>query len=142
MSGFKGDNLNQVSDNMPWFKGWTVKIKKEKVSGHTLIDALETVAKPPKRDNKKAFRMPVSGVYKIKGVGDVITGRIEQGCLKPNETVGFAPSGIQGKAFTIEMHHKNVDAASVGDNVGVNVKGLPKENLPKVGDVMYNQSES
>merc|ERR1711994_869262 len=67
--------------------------------------------------------MGVSGVYKIKGVGDVITGRIEQG-------------------FLIEMHHKNVDEANTGDNVGVNVKGLPKDNLPKVGDVMYNTAES
>merc|ERR1712045_998545 len=67
------------------------------------------------RDEKKPFRMPGSGVYKIKGVGDVITGRIEQGALKPNEVVGFAPSGITGKAFTIEMHHKNVDIAHTGD---------------------------
>merc|ERR1712038_1925366 len=80
--------------------------KKNKIEGKTLYDALELVAKPPKRDMKKPFRMPVSGVYKIKGVGDVITGRIEQGALKPNEVVGFAPSGIEGKAFTIEMHHK------------------------------------
>ena len=44
----------------------------------TLLEALNLVAKPPKRDKKKPFRMPVSGVYKIKGVGDVITGRLEQ----------------------------------------------------------------
>merc|ERR1712048_1476446 len=146
MSGFLGANLTSKGDElvkkeMPWYKGWTVKVKKDKVSGRTLLDALNDVAKPPKRDKKKPFRMPVSGVYKIKGVGDVITGRIEQGCLKPNETVGFAPSGIQGKCFTIEMHHKNVDEANTGDNVGVNVKGLPKDNLPKVGDVMYNTAE-
>merc|ERR1712241_1493507 len=123
--------------------GWKVSIKKEKIEGKSLYDALENVAKPPKRDKKKPFRMPVSGVYKIKGVGDVITGRIEQGFLKPNETVGFAPSGITGKCFTIEMHHKNVDEANTGDNVGVNVKGLPKEanKLPKVGDVMYVTTE-
>merc|ERR1712165_535942 len=147
MSGFLGVNLtdkgNALRDEkMPWYKGWSVTIKKNKIEGKTLYDALELVAKPPKRDNKKPFRMPVSGVYKIKGVGDVITGRIEQGPLKPNETVGFAPSGIQGKAFTIEMHHKNVDQAAVGDNVGVNVKGLPKDNLPKVGDIMYLATEA
>jgi len=147
MSGYLGVNLtdkgNAIRDEkMPWYKGWKVSIKKNKIEGKTLYDALELVAKPPKRDNKKPFRMPVSGVYKIKGVGDVITGRIEQGALKPNETVGFAPSGIQGKAFTIEMHHKNVDQAAVGDNVGVNVKGLPKDNLPKVGDIMYNAAEA
>merc|ERR1711920_624248 len=141
MSGFLGVNLtdkgNEIRDKeMPWYKGWSCTIKKKKISGMTLLEALNTVAKPPKRDKKKPFRMPVSGVYKIKGVGDVITGRLEQGILKPNEVVRFAPSGIEGKAFTIEMHHKNVALAQVGDNVGVNVKGLPKENMPKVGDVM------
>merc|ERR1712228_238386 len=147
MSGFLGVNLtnkgNPIRDEkMPWYKGWKVTIKKNKIEGKTLFDALELVAKPPKRDMKKPFRMPVSGVYKIKGVGDVIPGRIEQGALKPNEVVGFAPSGIEGKCFTIEMHHKNVEIAHTGDNVGVNVKGLPKDNLPKVGDVMYNNAES
>ena len=43
-------------------------VKKEKVEGMTLVEALEKVVKPPKRNKKKAFRMPVSGVYKIKGM--------------------------------------------------------------------------
>merc|ERR1719160_733617 len=85
--------------------------------------------------------MPVSGVYKIKGVGDVITGRIEQGSIVPNQMVKFAPTGVGGKAFSIEMHHKNVEKAGPGDNVGINVKGLNKENMPKVGDVMYVQGD-
>merc|ERR1711973_5961 len=144
MSGFQGDNLIEESTNMNWYKGFKVKPKKKEVEGKTLLDALNDVARPPKRDTKKPFRMPVSGVYKIKGVGDVITGRIEQGQLKPNEMVGFAPTGVTGKAFTIEMHHKNVEAAHTGDNVGINVKNLPKEAhmLPKTGDVMYSLSES
>jgi len=86
--------------------------------------------------------MPVSGVYKIKGVGDVITGRIEQGTMKPGCTVGFAPTGVEGKLFSIEMHHKSVQKAGPGDNVGINVKGLPKENMPKVGDVAYVVGEA
>eukprot|EP01083_Nonionella_stella_P317692 1157952_1 len=136
LSGFKGDNLKDPSENMKWYKGFTVKVKKEKVSGHTLIDALEKVIRPPKRATKKAFRMPVSGVYKIKGVGDVITGRIEQGVIAPGVTCKFYPTGCSGKAFSIEMHHKNVLQASCGDNVGVNVKGLNKDNMPRCGDVM------
>merc|ERR1719285_1257307 len=43
---------------------------------------------------------------------------------------------LKEKLFSIVMHHKTVDKAGPGDNVGVNVKGLPKENMPKVGDVM------
>jgi len=135
----KGKELQEKE--MPWWKGWSVTKKKKKVEGVNLYDALETLVKPPKRDLTKPFRMPVSGVYKINGVGDVITGRIEQGALRPNDQVGFAPTGVFGKAFTIEMHHKNVPVGSVGDNVGVNVKGLVKGFLPKVGDVMYRKDE-
>jgi len=144
MSGWKGDNLTKKStqEKFQWYKGFSVKVKKEKVKGHTLLDAFNDVVKCPKRPNKKPFRMPVSGVYKIKGVGDVITGRIEQGTLKPTLTVKFAPTLVSGKAFSIEMHHKNVDSAQSGDNVGVNVKGLAKDALPKAGDVMFVDGEA
>jgi elongation factor 1-alpha len=137
MSGFNGDNLIEESTNMPWYKGFKVKPKKKEVEGVTLLDALNNVVHCPKRPSKKPMRMPVSGVYKIKGVGDVITGRIEQGTLKAGCTVGFAPTGVEGKLFSIEMHHKSVAKAGPGDNVGINVKGLPKENMPKCGDVCF-----
>merc|ERR1712224_313147 len=141
MSGFKGDNLTKRSSNMSWYKGFEVKLKKDKVNGYTLLDALNNVVQCPKRPTDKPFRMPVSGVYKIKGVGDVITGRIEQGTIKANQQICFAPTGLSGKAFSIEMHHKSVPKAGPGDNVGINVKGLPKENMPKAGDVMFVQNE-
>jgi len=141
MSGWQGDNLTTKSENMDWYKGWKVKPKKKEVEGWTLLDALNDVVSCPKRPKKKPFRMPVSGVYKIKGVGDVITGRIEQGCLTPNTMVQFAPTNVFGKAFSIEMHHKTVPKAGPGDNVGVNVKALDKDNMPKCGDVMFIQGE-
>jgi len=142
MSGFQGDNLIEKSKNMDWYKGFSVKVKKKKVAGHTLLDALNDVVVCPKRPKKKPFRMPVSGIYKIKGVGDVITGRIEQGTLKPNTMVRFAPTGTGGKVFSIEMHHKTFPSAGPGDNVGCNVKGLVKENMPKAGDVMFIENEA
>jgi len=136
MSGFKGDNLKTQSQNMPWWNGFEVKVKREKISGVTLYDALEKVIRAPKRENKKPFRMPVSGLLKIKGIGDVVTGRIEQGTINPGVNVKFYPTGCNGKVFSIEMHHKSVDEASCGDNVGINVRNLPRENMPKSGDVM------
>jgi elongation factor 1-alpha len=136
MSGWKGDNLKVKSANMAWWTGFKVKLKTGDAEGVTLIDALEAVVKPPKRPVKKAFRMPVSGVYKIKGVGDVITGRVEQGKITPGLKVKFYPQQVPGSIFSIEMHHKNVPEASAGDNVGLNVKGLKRESMPKVGDVM------
>jgi len=136
MAGFLGDNLTKKSEKMPWYKGFEVKTKKATATGFTLIDALDKVISPPKRTEDKPFRMPVSGVYKIKGVGDVITGRVEQGSINPGVNVRFYPTNVTGKAFSIEMHHKNVDLAHSGDNVGVNIKGLSKDNMPHVGDVM------
>jgi len=98
------------------------------------------------RNESGAMRMPVSGVYKIKGVGDVLAGRIEQGIVKPNEEVLFMPThttanACAGKVFTIEMHHTRHETAKPGDNVGLNIKGLDKMNMPRVGDVMIYKSD-
>ena len=143
-SGFKGENLVEKTDKMPWYKGWKANISKDEAAeGFTLYDALEKLARPPKRAEDKKVRIPVNGVYKINGVGDVITGRVEQGIVRPNDIVGFTPRNISGmKIFSIEMHHKMVDHASPGDNVGLNIKGLDKKNMPKVGDVIYIEKEN
>ncbi len=138
ISGYLGHNLTTKSDKMPWYKGFKVSGKKKDIEGHTLLDAFNDVAKPPKRYPDKSFRMPVSGVLKLKGIGDVITGRIEQGTLTKGDEICFAPSNITGcKAFSIEMHHRSHENAGPGDNVGINVKGLKLENMPKAGDIIY-----
>jgi elongation factor 1-alpha len=146
ISGWVGDNLLTKSDKMAWWKGADVKSQKKPVHVDTLLDALENMVKPPKRPIKKPLRMPVSGVYKIKGVGDVITGRLEQGKVEPGNECIFLPTHTSskpctGKIFSVEMHHKNVPLAQPGDNVGLNVKGLVKENMPRVGDVMIMKSD-
>lgn len=147
ISGWMGDNLIEKTKNMDWWKGMTAKaVDDTKVECITLLDCLEKLVKPPVRDSESIMRTPLSGVYKIKGVGDVLTGRVEQGLVKPNEEVLFLPThststACTGKVFTVEMHHKNVDAAGQGDNVGMNVKGLPKDNMPRCGDVMIYKSD-
>jgi elongation factor 1-alpha len=141
-SGFKGENLTKKTDKMPWYKGFDVAVSKDKkATGHTILDALNNVVRLPPRKIDEAVRVPVSGVYKIKGVGDVVTGRVEQGAIKPGQTLKFVPSGAVGKAFTVEMHHKSVPQALAGDNVGINVKGLDKENMPRAGDVIVVQGD-
>jgi len=149
ISGWMGDNLLTPSAKMGWWKGQDVvkPLTKEKIHVTTLLDCLNEMVEAPKRDETKASRMPVSGVYKIKGVGDVITGRIEQGVVKPGQEVKFVPTdtanlSCKGKVFTVEMHHTNHDAAHAGDNVGLNIKGLAKENMPRVGDVMIDQKDA
>ena len=142
-SGFHGENLVEKTDKMPWYKGWKANISKDEViEGHTLYDALEKLVRPPKRFPDRAVRIPINGIYKIKGVGDVITGRVEQGTIHAGDIVRVAPRGLSGlKVFSIEMHHKTWPDAKPGDNVGMNVKGLDKKNMPKVGDVMSLESQ-
>jgi len=147
-SGWVGDNLVKDSPNLPWYKGKTVlsEISKESCVVTTLLSALNDFVSQPERDADKPMRLPISGVYKIKGVGDVLTGRVEQGEVMPNEEVIFMPTHTigtpcTGKVFTVEMHHKRVPKAEPGDNVGMNIKGLDKINMPRVGDVMVYKKD-
>merc|ERR1719258_771900 len=119
---------------------------KETLHIDTLYDCLNNMCSPPERPRDAPMRMPISGIYKIKGVGDVLAGRVEQGIVKPNEEVVFMPthSGSNpctGKVFTVEMHHKRADSAQPGDNVGLNIKGLDKQNMPRSGDVMIYKKD-
>jgi len=121
--------------------------EKEKKHIHTLFDALEQLVVPPERQGNKPMRTPISGVYKIKGAGDVLTGRVEQGSVKPGDEVVFLPThtaslACTGKIFSVEMHHKSQPVANAGDNVGLNIKGLVKENMPRVGDIMILKSDA
>jgi elongation factor 1-alpha len=148
ISGWMGDNLIKKSENMAWWTGVDVKsINGDKVHVHTLLDALNDLVQLPERNPDAAVRVPVSGVYKIKGVGDVITGRVEQGLVTKDMEVTFIPTdtpskGCKGKVFAVEMHHKVIPAANAGDNVGLNVKNLSKENMPRVGDCMIKKDDN
>merc|ERR1712137_1534599 len=104
--------------NMLWWKGMeVVRIdndgKKSKLLIKTLLDCFEKMVVPPARKAELAVRMPVSGVFKIGGVGDVITGRVEQGAVRKETQMIFLPShtpsnACQGKVFTFELHHKQI----------------------------------
>jgi elongation factor 1-alpha len=147
ISGYLGENLFKKSDKMPWWKGVDVKVGDNKVHVDTLYGALDKYVTLPKRNETGVLRMPVSGIYNIKGVGDVIAGRIEQGTVVPQSDVVFIPTHTEtrecgGKVFTIEMHHKKYPSAGPGDNVGLNIKGLTKENMPKSGDIMILRSDA
>lgn len=147
ISGYKGDNLIDQSANMPWWTGVDVDVPgKEKVHIHTLLDALDKMVYVPERNSTGAVRVPISGVHKIPGVGDVLTGRVEQGLCKPGTMVKFLPTHTKanpctGKVFSVEMHKTSVPQAGPGMNVGMNVKGLTKANMPRTGDIMVEEKD-
>nr|ACF24595.1 translation elongation factor 1A-like [Gymnochlora stellata] len=142
LSGFGGDNLIQKSKNMDWWNGCDITTSwGDSIHVNTLLDCLNSMVRPPPRKKDAPLRLPVAGVYRIKGVGDVLAGRVEQGVLKNEADVIFLPTHVpnhpcNGKVFSIEMHHKRMMEALPGDNIGMNVKGFPKDNPPRSGDVM------
>jgi len=147
ISGWEGDNLVNPSENMKWWKGVDVIQGKETVHVHTLLDALDKFVSIPERPTGVPSRTPISGIYKIRGIGDVITGRVEQGLVKTGEEVVFLPThttgfACKGKIFSIEMHHKAMSRAIPGDNCGFNIRGLEKDNMPRVGDCMVLSSDT
>ena len=147
ISGWMGDNLIKKSDKMSWWNGNDVKVEGETIHVDTLLHCLNDMCRVPKRPTDAPMRVPISGIYKIKGVGDVLAGRVEQGVVKPNEEVIFLPTHTlanpcTGKVFSVEMHHKRADLANPGDNVGLNIKGLDKQNFPHSGDVMVLKKDT
>jgi len=147
ISGFQGENLLTKSSKMPWWEGVDVLVGKDKFHIACLLDALNDFVQKPERKSDAPMRVPISGIYKIKGVGDVLAGRVEQGLVKPGEEVVFMPTHTSvnaclGKVFTVEMHHQRIEAAGPGDNVGLNIKGLDKGNMPHTGDVMIYKSDA
>ena len=148
ISGWMGDNLIKKTENMGWWDGQEVtKVDGSKIKVVTLLDCLNDFAEIPDRKPDAPMRLPISGLYKIKGVGDVLAGRVEQGTVEVGKEVIFLPThtaanACSGKVFTIEMHHKSVPKAQTGDNVGMNIKGLDKGNMPRVGDCMIYKDDT
>jgi elongation factor 1-alpha len=123
LSAYVGDNVFKKSTNMPWYKG------------PTLLEAMDAHIKAVEKPVNKPLRLPIQDVYTITGVGTVPVGRVETGLLKPNDKVIFMPSGATGEVKSIEMHHKTLDKAEPGDNIGFNVRGIEKKAI-KRGDVV------
>jgi elongation factor 1-alpha len=142
-SGFNGDNLVEKSTKCPWYKGWEANLKpKVKVTGFTLVEALNNFIQPPVRHPNEPVRLPVSTIYNIKGVGQIICGTVEQGTLRPGDIIGFVPCGLKGKkVFSIEQHKKVLDHAGPGDSVGLSIKGIGKDETVSPGDIIYVEKE-
>jgi len=147
ISGWVGDNLVHPSEKMPWWTGVSVKtITGQTVHVHTILDVLDKAVVIPPRVVDKPVRLPVSGVMNLKGVGDVVTGRVEQGKLEPGMWVTFLPTHTTanpctGRIFSLEMHKHSVPVAIAGDNVGMMIKHLPENNMPRPGDIMVAKTD-
>jgi elongation factor Tu len=99
-----------------------------------LMNAVDTAIPQPEREIDKPFLMPVEDVFTITGRGTVVTGRIERGVVKVNETVDLV--GIRDAKQTttvtgVEMFRKLLDEGRAGENVGLLLRGTKREDVER-----------
>jgi elongation factor Tu len=98
-----------------------------------LLDALDSYIPEPKREVDKPFLMPVEDVFSITGRGTVATGRIERGVVKVQDEVEMVGFGTDKKTVVtgVEMFRKLLDEGQAGDNVGLLLRGVAKEEIER-----------
>ena len=124
-------------DNTPIIRGSALKAlegdPEAKAKIYELMDAVDEWIPTPERDNDKPFLMSIEDVFTITGRGTVVTGRVERGKLKLNDTVEIV--GIKPTKSTvvtgIEMFRKQLDFAEAGDNAGVLLRGIAREEVER-----------
>jgi len=127
-------------DEIPIIRGSAIKALEAKSADDPaakpildLMAAVDSYIPEPKRETDKPFLMAVEDVFSIEGRGTVATGRIERGVVKANEEVeliGIKPTQ-KTTAVSMEMFNKILDQGQAGDNVGILLRGLKKEDVER-----------
>ncbi len=130
---FDGDNAKVIRGSA--LKALEAKSAEEEAAKPILelMDALDAKIPDPVRETDKPFLMPIEDIFTIEGRGTVVTGRIERGVININEEVeivGLRPT--QKTVVTgIEMFNKTLDKGQAGDNAGVLIRGIKKEDVER-----------
>ena len=128
---------NGFDDAAPIIKGSATKALEGDAASEDaimeLVAALDSYVPEPTRDLDKPFLMPIEDVFSIKGRGTVATGRIEQGIIKLNDPVEIVGiKATQNSVVTgIEAFKKNLDQGQAGDNAGLLLRGLEREQVER-----------
>lgn len=129
---FPGDDIPIIRGSaLAAATGGDPKIGKEAILA--LMEAVEKFIPTPKRETEKPFLLPVEDIFSIAGRGTVTTGRIEQGVIKVGEDVEVVGLVQTQKSTVIgvEMFKKSMDFGQAGDNVGILLRGLKREDVTR-----------
>ena len=124
-------------DNTPIIRGSALKAlegdAKYEQAVLDLMDAVDNWIETPARDTEKPFLMPIEDVFTITGRGTVVTGRVERGQLKLNDEIEIVGLKETKKSVVtgIEMFRKQLDYAESGDNAGVLLRGISREDVER-----------
>jgi elongation factor Tu len=127
-------------DDVPVIRGSALKALEDGKPGtedtkciDELLEALDSYIPMPEREVDKPFLMPVEDVFTITGRGTVVTGRIERGMVKTGEEIEMVGLGADKKTVVtgVEMFRKILDEGQAGDNVGLLLRGIGKEEVER-----------
>jgi elongation factor Tu len=130
-------------DEIPIIKGSALRAMEKGVGGdftgpewqpvQDLMDAVDAYIPTPTRETEKPFLMPIEDVFSITGRGTVGTGRIERGTINTSDEVEIVGLGSDMKSVVtgVEMFRKILDQGQAGDNVGLLLRGIDKNNLKR-----------
>eukprot|EP01027_Heterolobosea_sp_BB2_P022185 GEZU01032649.1.p1 GENE.GEZU01032649.1~~GEZU01032649.1.p1 ORF type:complete len:500 (-),score=209.39 GEZU01032649.1:218-1717(-) len=133
-------SYNLPGDEIPIIKGaalMALKGEEHEIGRDRVLElmkAIDDYIPQPERAVNLPFLMPVENVFSIAGRGTVITGKVEQGSIKVNdpiEIIGLRPDPIKSTCTGIEMFHKLLDYGEAGENVGILVRGLKREDVSR-----------
>jgi len=99
-----------------------------------LLDVVDSYIPQPEREVDKPFMMPVEDVFSIKGRGTVVTGRVDRGLIKvgdPVEIVGLQEKSMSSVCTGVEMFHKLLDQGMAGDNLGLLLRGINRDDVER-----------
>ncbi len=106
----------------------------EYASIRELLRVIDEYIPEPVREIDKPFMMPIEDVFSIKGRGTVVTGRVERGVVKvgdPVEIVGLRPKVLTSVVTGVEMFHKTLDQGQAGDNIGILLRGIDRDEVER-----------
>jgi elongation factor Tu len=124
-------------DEVPVIRGSALKATEGDAEAEkqiqALMDAVDSYIPDPVRETEKPFLMPVEDVFTISGRGTVVTGRVERGVIKVNEEIEIVGLKATQKSVVtgLEMFRKTLDEAMAGDNVGVLLRGVEKDQVER-----------
>jgi elongation factor Tu len=125
-------------DNIPVIQGSALQAlegsEEDEQAILDLMDAVDETIPTPERDVDKPFLMPVEDIFSITGRGTVATGRIERGVIHLNdeiEIVGIIEDPMESVVTGIEMFRRMLDEGQAGDNAGILLRGIDKEDLQR-----------
>ncbi|MFD0896942.1 elongation factor Tu [Loigolactobacillus binensis] len=125
-------------DDIPFIRGSALKAlegdKEEEAHIMELMDAVDEYIPTPERNNDLPFLMPVEDVFTITGRGTVASGRIDRGMVKIGDEVeilGLKPEVVKSTVTGLEMFRKTLDFGEAGDNVGVLLRGVNRDQVER-----------